>query len=109
MACEHRGQTEALFVRSECLRKVLVASSAVPGASPTQRTGIYEGSSSSVAHQQFVDGEVTNNSPVHIATSTRVLRTWSLSRYSHAIPATSCVPPRVAAVATCCWRRLWRP
>ena len=68
MACEHRGQTEALFIRSECLRKVLVASSAVPGAFPTQPTGIYEGSSSSVAHQQFVDGEVTNNSPVHIAT-----------------------------------------
>ena len=82
-ASEYRGQTEALFTRSERLLQALVASSAVPGAFPTQRIGIYEGGSSSVAHHHFVDGGVMNNSPVHIAIDAGATHVISLEILPH--------------------------
>ena len=72
------GRAVAVIARSARLLHTIVASSAVSGAFPAQRIGIYRGGPSSVAHHHFVDDGVMNNRTVHIA---------------------------IAAGATCCWRR----
>ena len=82
-AGEYRELPGALFARPERLLQALVASSAVPGAFPTQRIGIYEGDSSSVAHHHFVDGGVMNNSPVHIAIDAGATHVISLEILPH--------------------------
>ena len=55
----------------------------MPGAFPTQRIGIYEAGSSSVAHHHFVDGGVMNNSPVHIAIDAGATHVISLEILPH--------------------------
>lgn len=82
-AREYGEEADALFSRPERLLQALVASSAVPGAFPTQRIGIYEGGSSSVAHHHFVDGGVMNNSPVHIAIDAGATHVISLEILPH--------------------------
>ena len=57
----------AMFAPPETFLRSLVASSAVPGAFPTQRIGIYRAGGNQVARHHFVDGGVLNNSPVHVA------------------------------------------
>ncbi len=64
---DYRSETNALFALPENLLRSVVASSAVPGAFPTQRIGIYRSGGSRVARHHFVDGGVLNNSPVHVA------------------------------------------
>lgn len=64
---EYSGQEGALLTLSENLLHAVVASSAVPGAFPPQRIGLYEAGSSRVARHHFVDGGVLNNSPIHVA------------------------------------------
>ena len=66
-AKEYREHENALFAQSEDLLKTVVASSAVPGAFPTQRIGIYGASSRRDVSHCFVDGGVLDNSPIHIA------------------------------------------
>ncbi len=66
-AAEYNAQAGALFTLPENLLRSVIASSAVPGAFPTQRIGIYEAGSSRVARHHFVDGGVLNNSPIHVA------------------------------------------
>ena len=56
-----------MFAPPETFLRSLVASSAVPGAFPTQRIGIYRAGGNQVARHHFVDGGVLNNSPVHVA------------------------------------------
>lgn len=82
-AGDYHAQPGALFARPERLLQALVASSAVPGAFPTQRIGIYEAGSSSVAHHHFVDGGVMNNSPVHIAIDAGATHVISLEILPH--------------------------
>ncbi len=66
-AKEYRKHENALFALPENLLKTVVASSAVPGAFPTQRIGIYGASSRRYVRHCFVDGGVLDNSPIHIA------------------------------------------
>ena len=82
-AREYRKLSGSLFARPERLLQALVASSAVPGAFPTQRIGIYEGGSSAVAHHHFVDGGVMNNSPIHIAIDAGATHVISLEILPH--------------------------
>lgn len=55
------------FCLPENLVRAVVASSAVPGAFPSQCVGIYRAGSGQVARHHFVDGGVLNHSPVHVA------------------------------------------
>ncbi len=66
-AKEYRKHESALFALPENLLKAVVASSAVPGAFPTQRIGIYGARSRRYVRHCFVDGGVLDNSPIHIA------------------------------------------
>ena len=66
-AKEYRSLPQALFALPENLVRTIMASSAVPGAFPSQRIGIYGPDSRQAAHHHFVDGGVLNNSPIHIA------------------------------------------
>ncbi len=66
-AAEYRSAPGALFTLPENLLQAIVASSAVPGAFPSQRIGIYGARSHRAAHHYFVDGGVLNNSPIRIA------------------------------------------
>ncbi len=67
IAKEYRKHENALFALPENLLKTAVASSAVPGAFPTQRIGIYSSSRRRHVRHCFVDGGVLDNSPIHIA------------------------------------------
>ena len=82
-AAEYLRQPGSLFARPEVLLQALVASSAVPGAFPTQRIGIYKGGSSTVAQHHFVDGGVMNNSPIHIAIDAGATHVISLEILPH--------------------------
>ena len=64
---EYRSHSGALFTLSQNLLQALLASSAVPGAFPTQRIGIYDAEAHRIAHHHFVDGGVLHTSPIHIA------------------------------------------
>ena len=64
---EYHSEEKAMFALPENLLRSVVASSAVPGAFPTQRIGIYRAGADRVARHHFVDGGVLNNSPVHVA------------------------------------------
>lgn len=66
-AKEYRKHANALFALPESLLKAVAASSAVPGAFPTQNIGIYGASSRRYVRHCFVDGGVLDNSPIHIA------------------------------------------
>jgi predicted acylesterase/phospholipase RssA len=57
----------ALFTRAQNLLQCVIASTAVPGAFPSQELGIYGPGSRSDVRHRFVDGGVLNNSPVHLA------------------------------------------
>ncbi len=63
----YNSQPRALFTLPENLLRSVVASSAVPGAFPTQCIEIYGPGPSRVARHHFVDGGVLNNSPIHVA------------------------------------------
>ncbi len=80
---DFRSQAGALFARPETLLQTIVASSAVPGAFPTQRIGVYETDSSDVAAHHFVDGGVMNNSPIHIAVDAGATHVISLEILPH--------------------------
>ena len=64
---DYHSEAGAMFALPENLLRAVVASSAVPGAFPTQRIGIYRAGADRVARHHFVDGGVLNNSPVHVA------------------------------------------
>lgn len=64
---EYRKNEGSLFALPENLLRCVIASSAVPGAFPTQRIGIYGSSGRKHVRHNFVDGGVLNNSPIHIA------------------------------------------
>ena len=64
---EYRSEQGALFALPECFLQAVVASTAVPGAFPTQRIGIYRPEANEVEQHHVVDGGVLNNSPIHIA------------------------------------------
>ena len=66
-ARDYRSNADALFTLPQNLLQALAASSAVPGAFPTQRIGIYGQDTRRSAHHHFVDGGVLNSSPIHIA------------------------------------------
>ena len=66
-ARDYRSNSNALFTLPQNLLQALAASSAVPGAFPTQRIGIYGRDTRTSAHHHFVDGGVLNSSPIHIA------------------------------------------
>ncbi|MDA0206883.1 MAG: patatin-like phospholipase family protein [Acidobacteria bacterium] len=57
----------ALFTRGQNLLQCVIASTAVPGAFPSQELGIYGPGSRNDVRHRFVDGGVLNNSPVHLA------------------------------------------
>lgn len=57
----------AQLARPQQLLQAILASSAVPGAFPTQPIDIYRSDSERVDRHCFVDGGVLNNSPIHIA------------------------------------------
>ena len=57
----------ALFTRGQNLLQCVIASTAVPGAFPSQEIGIYGPGSRSDVRHRFVDGGVLNNSPIHLA------------------------------------------
>lgn len=67
ISAEYGSGSRAMFALPENLLRSVVASSAVPGAFPTQRIGIYPAGREQVARHHFVDGGVLNNSPVHVA------------------------------------------
>ena len=64
---DYHSEPGAMFALPENLLRAVVGSSAVPGAFPTQRIGIYRSGAGQVARHHFVDGGVLNNSPVHVA------------------------------------------
>lgn len=64
---DYRSSPRSLFALPEDFVRAIVASSAVPGAFPSQRIGLYGPESRRTARHRFVDGGVLNNSPVHIA------------------------------------------
>ena len=64
---DYCAEVDALFTLPENLVRSVLASSAVPGAFPTQRISIYRHGSDRAARHHFVDGGVLNNSPVHVA------------------------------------------
>ncbi len=57
----------ALFTRGQNLLQCVIASTAVPGAFPSQEIGIYGPGSRTDVRHRFVDGGVLNNSPIHLA------------------------------------------
>jgi hypothetical protein len=57
----------ALLTRGQNLLQCVIASTAVPGAFPSQEIGIYGPGSRSDVRHRFVDGGVLNNSPIHLA------------------------------------------
>ncbi len=66
-AKRHHEIEGALFVSSRSLLECVVASSAVPGAFPSQRLKIYSSNGTKTAWHRFLDGGVLNNSPLHLA------------------------------------------
>lgn len=63
----YSARSDALFTLSQNLLQALCASSAVPGAFPTQRIGLYGADKRRIAYHHFVDGGVLHTSPIHIA------------------------------------------
>lgn len=80
-AKEYRKHANALFALPESLLKTVVASSAVPGAFPTQNVGIYGASSRRYVRHCFVDGGVLDNSPIHIAVDAGATHVISLEMH----------------------------
>lgn len=57
----------ALLTRGQNLLQCVIASTAVPGAFPSQEIGIYGPGRRDDVRHRFVDGGVLNNSPIHLA------------------------------------------
>ena len=86
---EYRSEPDAQYALPESFLQAVVASTAVPGAFPTQRIGVFRPDSREVEHHHLVDGGVLNNSPIHIAidagaTHVISLETQPLSKHGRA-------------------------
>lgn len=85
----YRAERDALFALPESFLQCVVASTAVPGAFPTQCIGIFHPDAREVERHHLVDGGVLNNSPIHIAidagaTHVISLETQPLSKHGRA-------------------------
>ena len=67
LAGRYRHDKRALFTLPENFLRCILGSTAVPGAFPAQKLGIYGPDGRREVRHFFVDGGVLNNSPVHIA------------------------------------------
>ena len=67
LAGRYRQDKRALFTLPENFLRCILGSTAVPGAFPAQKLGIYGPDGRHEVRHFFVDGGVLNNSPVHIA------------------------------------------